>query len=770
MAEKSTQYINYPNIALILLVIILSCIIFYNNSRNVELRIALAGWGPQDYVNQKLRPEDFRNNWPSGILAYDNSLPMKIYYYLAKYLKIGPTRTMYPFMFIQTLLFIFSLAALSHTLFKNILMTLIAVIVLSQSSLAGLNLSRFGFGYYSYLKYSLYYSYATGFSLLGINCFLKDKYIKCSVFMAMAVYCHLIIGMFTFVFVVSYLVYKRLLFQDRAVRYGVYTFVLLILPVIIFLSYGGSLSTGGIPMEDWIKSTRIFSYHWYPLTMKLFTKNAHREFFPWVLSMVVFFVATRYVDIRDDTFVKISLGCIGILVMSIVGFILIEVYPVPTIIKISPQRSTGLISFFACVFWIYYLFRKAIEGGSVICFTAVFGLSILALSEPGITVGPMLILLYSDLREGHCGFLRLSESKSRFVRIGFLGVTGFVLLISLLNIVGVEPVRYIWSPLKYLNPFYGFDFLVRGGGFKSAFVPVYLVGIPLLTTLILHTYKNRIGRFYGNLIAIVIIFVCLSAVWLVESDKYTRWYNRNHERAASYMDLQLWVKNNTEVDALFMPDPTHYYGWRDFSERSSFGNLREWGYSGIVYRSEKSVYDEGVRRIKEFGIDIGKIGLEVIRDYPDFPYSDVLTGEVRKKYYQMDHEKLLDLATRYGIDYFIMEKSYMTIPVRLIPVYENEHFIIFAAKKFNGYKIKTTLSSNEIYLAKKSAKAKPSTQKIIAPWKEEGRLSYISGGMMQGEGHKVNALANINYAQNMRLCKRALSFLKGPRNSGSRSC
>jgi len=516
-----------------------------------------------------------------------------------------------------------------------------------------------------------------------------------------------------------YGIYRPVILVEKQVKHGIILFCVCVIPYVVKMFLESSTFGGAITRNEWIKATKMFSYHWYPLTMKLFTTNAHREFFPLVLSMVASFVATRYVDIRDDTFVKIWLGCIGCLVISIVGFILIEIYPVPTIIKISPQRSTGLISFFACVFWIYYLFRKAIEGGSVICFTAVFGLSILALSEPGIAVGPMFILLYSDLREGHCGFLRLSGSKSRFVRIGFLGVTGFVLLISLLNIVGVEPVRYIWSPLKYLNPFYGFDFLVRGGGFKSAFVPVCLVGIPLLTSLILHTYKNRIGKFYGNVIAIVIIFVCLSTVWMVESDKYTRWYNRNHERAESYMDAQLWAKNNTEVDALFMPDPTHYYGWRDFSERSSFGNLREWGYSGIVYRSEKSVYDEGVRRIKEFGIDIEKIGLEVIRDYPDFPYSDVLTGEVRKKYYQMEQEKLLDLAARYGIDYFIMEKSYMTIPVGLLPVYENEHFIIFAAKKSKGYKINTTVSSNEIcyMLVKKVTKGRPSTYKIFAPLK-----------------------------------------------------
>jgi len=63
----------------------------------------------------------------------------------------------------------------------------------------------------------------------------------------------------------------------------------------------------------------------------------------------------------------------------------------------------------------------------------------------------------------------------------------------------------------------------------------------------------------------------------------------------------------------------------------------------------------------------------------------------------MEQEKLLDLAARYGIDYFIMEKSYMTIPVGLLPVYENEDFIIFAAKKSKGHKINTTVSSNEIY-------------------------------------------------------------------------
>lgn len=74
--------------------------------------------------------------------------------------------------------------------------------------------------------------------------------------------------------------------------------------------------------------------------------------------------------------------------------------------------------------------------------------------------------------------------------------------------------------------------------------------------------------------------------------------------ASDYLAAQRWARANTVQDSLFMVDPTIYYGWRDFSQRSSFGNLREWLHTGWLYDSRADVYTEGVKRFGEFGIDI----------------------------------------------------------------------------------------------------------------------------------------------------------------------
>ena len=103
------------------------------------------------------------------------------------------------------------------------------------------------------------------------------------------------------------------------------------------------------------------------------------------------------------------------------------------------------------------------------------------------------------------------------------------------------------------------------------------------------------------------------------------------------MVVQLWAKNNTANDALFMPDPTHYYGWRDFSERSSFGNLRDWGYSSFAYNSDYEIYLEGKKRLAEFGFDIMEENRSILRkSYANF----------RNTFYGMKAEQLNALSSK----------------------------------------------------------------------------------------------------------------------------
>jgi len=78
-------------------------------------------------------------------------------------------------------------------------------------------------------------------------------------------------------------------------------------------------------------------------------------------------------------------------------------------------------------------------------------------------------------------------------------------------------------------------------------------------------------------------------------------------RGQDFLDAQLWAYRSTAHDALFLVDPWKGCGWRDLSERSSFGSVREWGFTAIAHNPTYSVYQEGNRRLKLFGIDLDKI-------------------------------------------------------------------------------------------------------------------------------------------------------------------
>ena len=118
--ENNKKINKLTNIILAIGFLLVVIIVYYYNSKDINLKVAYQGFGPQGYVAQKIHPENFQKNFAPGmILVYDYSLPMKAYYYIAKYCGISPSVTVYPFMFIQTLLFLLSVNFLTQTLFKN---------------------------------------------------------------------------------------------------------------------------------------------------------------------------------------------------------------------------------------------------------------------------------------------------------------------------------------------------------------------------------------------------------------------------------------------------------------------------------------------------------------------------------------------------------------------------------------------------------------------------------------------------------------------------
>lgn len=681
IVNKLQRNRDFADILLIIGLLVLAYTIFYYNSKDINLKIAYQGYGPQDYVAQKLRPEKFQRDFAPGMLLYDNSIPMRFYYYLAKYFGISPSTTMYPYMFVQTLLFFLSVAFLAQTLFQNKVVAFVSVVVMSLSNLAGLNFSRFGAGYSSLLSFPLFYGYANAFRFFALAFFLRNKYVLCFVFLALSTYSHLNMGLFALAFVGACVLYRPGLLRDKSFVRGIFVFFVLVIPHIFSVLSSSTLSSGGIDPAEWVKSTKIFSFHWYPFTMKLFTENAHREFFPFLVLCFFFFVSLRYHDIKDERTTKIIVGSIACLMMSLIGIVISEIYPIPLLIKISLQRSTGLITFLGVLYLIYYLVRKMNADNIFIVFLATYSLVVSVCSKPGIAVLPIFVLLYLDIREGYFGPLRIGSSNIN-ISLSLYYLAGVLLLLFTLNSVFKHEqsiANGMFTPLKYFNPFYRFDFLLRGGSFKLSAIFAYLVvGSALITAATIFIPRSKSNKALRILFVSIFFALCVSTVWYLSRDHYLEWHGRYHDRASSYLDVQLWAKKNTAQDSLFMPDPAHYYGWRDFSERSSFGNLREWGYCAIAYNPNLKVYQEGLKRMREFGIDIDKITEEDLRNSETFIYGQKLTNDFRITLYNMKAGRLRTLSNKYQINYIVVDKRYQKYRFDAFKVaYENEHYIVY---------------------------------------------------------------------------------------------
>jgi TPR repeat protein len=200
--------------------------------------------------------------------------------------------------------------------------------------------------------------------------------------------------------------------------------------------------------------------------------------------------------------------------------------------------------------------------------------------------------------------------------------------------------------------------------------------------------REKIAGFQWSLLVSVAAFFFLFA-WIQLRDFADR-RAAGFKNESDYMAVQLWAKDHTPPDALFMPDPSILYGWRDFANRSSFGNIREWGFVAIAYTPDNAKYLEGKNRLKIFGIDIDGITEEQIRNSKTRVLGDQLVLQAKARFYSSTPSDLQALCDAYGIDYFIMEKK--SLPAQRFKqmtdsfqtAFQNDSFIVFGRNTIQG--------------------------------------------------------------------------------------
>jgi hypothetical protein len=193
--------------------------------------------------------------------------------------------------------------------------------------------------------------------------------------------------------------------------------------------------------------------------------------------------------------------------------------------------------------------------------------------------------------------------------------------------------------------------------------------VSLLSTFFLLLCKKK--RAYLNNNSLLIFLIAIFSVFWIRGD-----FNSNfsrHSEAKNYLRAQLWAKSNTPSDSLFFIDPTICYGWRDFSQRSSFGCIREWLHTSWLYDSKIETYQEGLKRFGELGVNIPVI--DRFSD-PDQVRATIYK-QVQDKFYMADDSWRKSMSAKYNVDYFVFNSN--SINTGMQKVFENNSYVIYKA-------------------------------------------------------------------------------------------
>jgi len=188
--------------------------------------------------------------------------------------------------------------------------------------------------------------------------------------------------------------------------------------------------------------------------------------------------------------------------------------------------------------------------------------------------------------------------------------------------------------------------------------------------------------FFGNLfnrkltyVIVIGLIVYASVIWEINRKPSAD----EISKAKSYKEVQIWAKEYSASDALFMIDPSIYYGWRDYSQRSSFGAMREWLYSSWCYASNYEIYKEGLKRFNEFNISLDRY----LHTRPSYAGFEKLNNDIKEKYYLFGDDWRLYMAEKYDVDYFVMNKNNIKKSSNMPVVYENSVFVVLKADNKN---------------------------------------------------------------------------------------
>jgi len=623
----------------------LLAVLWWGRVEDLRLEFASYGVGPMSYVYKAANPQRFAKDFPGGVEQFRASAPMHIYRLAYAVLGIEPEQVFPVFVAFEIVLMSVAMIALTRALRPSAppIVAALAAAWVVASGARDMNLASFAQPFF----WGLYYNVADGLRLFAIVAMLRGRVVLSAALLAGSFMSHPAMGLMGGVFVLAALLAKpRELLARRNLSAGL---VFLALVGFWGIAVLGSepVSGGRFPAQVWFDLTRLNSYHWYPVAKGMFTTYHSAALVPFLSFLVLLaYYLTRSWPLGEGDR-KISLGAAAMLLLVVLGVVFSVLQTSPALVKLSLHRANDLVLAVGIVYVAAGLWAE-VESGRV--WRGIIAGLVLAspfLGPPGFPVLGSALLAAPACRSIGRRTLRPGDAAVVLLLAVALGAVAFYA-----NAGMAAPVDS--------DAYTGLAWWLRP---------------PVLAGALVFSVALAVRRWAGTAIprALAIGLLAASAgVWTTNF--------RLGEAAAAwcreYKSAQLWARENTPANALFLVDPTIYYGWRDYSRRSSFGNLREWLYTSWCYSSDYEHCQEGLRRVAAFGIDVDGY----LRWRPPLAGFHALSEELGRRFSTATDELRLDLASRYGIDYMVIGRGPGVRPTRLPVVYENRSFLIVALR------------------------------------------------------------------------------------------
>jgi len=636
------------------------------NVHNLDLEFAWHGYTPQTYVHKLAEPEAFAKDFPSGIEAFGKSAFMRIYPLAYSVFGVSP-ETLTPLIIgFEIALMAIAAWALCRALRPEsppIVALLFTVMVLASSA-CDMDFARYSWPMVAHGLCLSYY--VTGaLRLFAIVTVLKGRPVATAALLAGSFLAYPPQGMIGGIFILATFAATPHLALKRRYIAAVAVFIIpAVLWILVIFAPGGAPAEK-VSDETWFGLTRLGSYHLYPVAMGLFT-TWYRQRFVQFLSFILLllYYGTRMKP-QSEIDGKVSYGVAALMATCIAGVVISATKPSRTLVMLSLHRANDLVCLVGLA-WILAGLWREIETGPL--WRKAVALAVLVspfLLKPGY---PLVLSLLIAAPALFACFTKKDTSAGNWAVTAFaLGLVAFVILWNVLGIA--KPLSSSTEPKITFNAMHNLLTVCIGNGLLLVITGSYFAVILAVWISGRKVLSAQLAKLLAGAAC-----ACLALVWTYENG-FNRFKPEEVSLRRDYMQVQLWARDNTPKGTLFMTDPTIGYSWRTWSQRPSFGTLREWQLTGWLYNLDAKTCEEGKRRMIELSVDLD----EFVRNGDTTNESRKLYDAIREGYYSMTDDQRRDVAGRNGIDYFVLRREHVKTPSYLRVAFENGHFVVLNA-------------------------------------------------------------------------------------------